>query len=165
MTGSRFQMADIGDKPISRRAALASGAIFIGREAFDLAARGALPKGDPLALAEAAGIAAAKKTCDLLPLCHPLSLDHVAVRCLLAPESLSIRVLAEVRAEAKTGVEMEALTAVCHALLCIYDMIKPVNPALTISDIRLCRKEGGKRGVWTHPLWQGDADVHRERRS
>jgi molybdenum cofactor biosynthesis protein MoaC len=144
-------MADVGAKPATARRAGAVGALRMGRRAFALLRAGKLPKGDALALAQAAGIQAAKRTSELLPLCHPLPLDSIAVDFTL--DASSARVLARCVAAtvAKTGVEMEALAGVSAALLCIYDLVKPVDPALTIEDIRLMFKEGGKRGYWIHP--------------
>lgn len=144
-------MADVSAKPVTHRVAVAGGRIVIGPEAFGLLERCELPKGDPLAMAEIAGIQAAKRTPALIPLCHPISLNRVIVRC--APRAgdhaVDVYCLAEI-AE-RTGVEMEALTGLSVALLTIWDLVKPVNPALEITAQRLLYKSGGKSGTWIHP--------------
>lgn len=139
-----FSMIDVGGKAPTRRRAVASGALKMGRAAYKLVAARRLPKGDALALGEAAGLMGAKKAADLLPLCHPLPLDAVAVRFTLDPRLPGVRVECEARAFAKTGVEMEALAGVNAALLCVWDLVKQVDAALTITDVRLELKEGGK---------------------
>ena len=144
-------MVAVGGKTPTRRRAVATGALRMGRAAFDLVAARKLPKGDALALGEAAGLLGAKKASELLPLCHPLPLDAVFVSFSLDPKLPGVRAACEASAFAKTGVEMEALAGVTAALLCVYDLVKQVDAALTISDIRLEVKEGGKSGVWTHP--------------
>jgi molybdenum cofactor biosynthesis protein MoaC len=161
MTGSHYRMADVGGKAVTRRRAVATGRIRVGGEVFARLQRGPLPKGDPLRLAEVAGIMAAKRTPDLLPLCHPLTLDHVAVVCRPDASEQAVEVFAAVVTSARTGVEMEALAAVNAALLTIWDLAKP---ALAIDGIRLLLKEGGKSGRWEHPdglppLPQGIADA------
>jgi molybdenum cofactor biosynthesis protein MoaC len=148
---SAFHMADVGGKTPSYRQALAMGRISVGELAFAHIKNGTLPKGDVLKIAEMAGITGAKKTADLIPLCHPLPLDHVAIRLVLEPETHSVAVYALAACYAKTGVEMEALCAVNGALLTLYDLTKPVEPALTISDISLLLKDGGKKGRWIRP--------------
>lgn len=150
-TGSHFAMADVSAKPATRRVALASGLIRIGEEAFELLERGELPKGDPLALAEIAGVMAAKQTPKLIPLCHPISLSRASVHCELRPETHAIEVYCVAEITERTGVEMEALTGLQVALLTIWDLVKPVNAALEITDTRLLYKSGGKRGDWQHP--------------
>jgi molybdenum cofactor biosynthesis protein MoaC len=154
--GSHFAMADVSAKPATHRVALASGLIRIGKEAFDLLQKGKLPKGDPLAMAEVAGVMAAKQTPKLIPLCHPISLSRASVHCELRPERHAIEVFCVAEITERTGVEMEALTGLQVALLTIWDLVKPVNPELEISDTRLLFKSGGKRGVWRHP----DFDKH-----
>jgi len=144
-------MADVGLKQATARRAAAVGALRMGRRAFALLRAGRLPKGDALAAAELAGIQAAKKTPELLPLCHPLPLDSVSVDIALDPALPGARVRCEAATTAKTGVEMEALTGASVALLCLYDLVKPVDPALEIEGVRLEFKSGGKRGHWTHP--------------
>lgn len=146
-----YNMADVGSKLPTFRRAIAMGRIYVGEVAFEKIKNKSLPKGDVLKLAEIAGITGAKKTSDIIPLCHPLMIDHIAVDIKLEEESFSILIHCTVSTTAKTGVEMEALSGVNAALLTIYDLTKPVEPALTISDIRLLVKEGGKKGLWTHP--------------
>ena len=146
-----IKMADVGNKKTSFRRAAAVGSLKMGRPAFGLLKSGRLPKGDALALAQAAGIMAAKKTPELLPLCHPLSLDSVAVDIILDPDLPGAHVRCTAAIAAKTGVEMEALTGAMGALLCLYDVIKPVDPVLEIVAVRLDFKEGGKKGFWRHP--------------
>jgi cyclic pyranopterin phosphate synthase len=123
----------------------------MAREALDEVQRNAGPKGDVLTTAELAGVMAAKRTADLIPLCHPLPLDHVAVEVSLDPTVPGVRVRATVRATARTGVEMEALTAVAVALLTVYDMVKAADRGMEIEEIRLLEKAGGKSGDWRRP--------------
>ncbi len=144
-------MADVSAKPVTSRRALAAGTIYLGAEAFDLLKAGALPKGDALAMAELAGILGAKQTPMLIPLCHPIALDRVTVRSVLRPAECAVEVFALAEIEAKTGVEMEALCGLSMALLTIWDLAKPINPALEIGRTRLLYKDGGKRGTWRHP--------------
>jgi molybdenum cofactor biosynthesis protein MoaC len=110
-----------------------------------------LPKGDALAMAEVAGLQGAKQAAQLMPLCHPLALDYVDVRCVPVPARHAIRVYCETALTARTGVEMEALAGASAALLTLYDLTKPVEPALSIEAVRLLFKEGGKKGLWIHP--------------
>jgi molybdenum cofactor biosynthesis protein MoaC len=146
-----WSMADISDKGVTQRVAIAGGRIRIGREAFNLLSEGRLPKGDPLAMAEIAGIQAAKQTPTLLPLCHPISLNRVMVHSVLRPQDHSVELYCVAEIAEKTGVEMEALTGLSVALLTIWDLTKPVNAALEITNTRLIYKSGGKRGTWIHP--------------
>jgi cyclic pyranopterin phosphate synthase len=146
-----FSMADIADKVVSYRLALASGKITVGEEAFALLRDKSLPKGDALALAEFAGIQAAKQTPSLIPLCHPISLNRVSIHTDLREDEYAVDVYAVAEINAQTGVEMEALCGLNIALLTIWDLTKPINAALAISDIRLQFKSGGKRGDWVHP--------------
>lgn len=140
------QMVDIGDKQETLREAVAAGRIDMSAAAIDAIRAGSLEKGDALAVARVAGIMAAKKTSDLIPLCHPLALSKIAVD--FSFDDGGIRATATVRLTGKTGVEMEALTAVSVALLTLYDMAKAVDKAMIISDIRLLKKTGGKSGDW-----------------
>jgi molybdenum cofactor biosynthesis protein MoaC len=153
-----FEMVDVGNKPETRRRAAAQGTITMGQEAYKRLIERTLPKGDALALAEIAGVTAAKKTAEVIPLCHPLPLDKVAVSLDLDDKNCSVTAHCAVSAFAKTGVEMEALAGVNGALLGLYDLIKGVDAALTISGIQLNVKEGGKKGYWVHPnadaCWQ-----------
>lgn len=148
---SSFRMIDVGGKPATRRRAIAQGKIILSKEAFEALRDHKNPKGNVLALAEVAGIQAAKKTADLIPLCHPLPLTSVRFEFKLNEVEHTVMVFCEAKATASTGVEMEALAGINGALLTIYDLSKAVNPTLTISDIRLNLKEGGKSGVWHHP--------------
>ncbi len=141
-------MADVSVKETTRRVAVAGGKIRLGSEAFQLLIEGRLPKGDPLAMAEIAGIQAAKQTPALIPLCHPISLNRVMVHSVPRPEDHSIEVFCVAEIAEKTGVEMEALTGLSVALLTIWDLTKPVNAALEITETRLIYKSGGKSGVW-----------------
>ena len=144
----RARMVDVGDKPESERTAEAEGVVRMTREAFDLVASQALAKGDVLAVAEVAGTMGAKRTGELIPLCHPLNLDLVQVEARLEPELPGVRVSALAKATGRTGVEMEALTAVAVACLTVYDMVKAVDRGMTIEEVRLVRKAGGTRGEW-----------------
>ncbi len=145
----RARMVDVGHKQPTARSATACGLITMSGEALDAIRSGDTPKGDVLAAARFAGIMAAKKVGDLIPLCHPLSLDSVAVD--FAFEESSIRATVTANLIAKTGVEMEALTAVSVALLTIYDMAKALDKAMVIGDVRLLAKTGGKSGDWLAP--------------
>lgn len=136
----RARMVDVGDKPVSDRLAVASGAVRMSREAYDLVAGQGVPKGDVLTVAEVAGVLGAKRTGDLIPLCHPLGLDHVQVEARLDPELPGVQVTAAVRVTGRTGVEMEALTAVAVACLTVYDMVKAVDQRMVIEDVKLVSK-------------------------
>ena len=144
-------MADVASKAVTYRRALAAGEIIVGEEAFTMLSDGSLPKGDALALAEFAGIQAAKQTPSLIPLCHPISLNRVSVHTALNEERFSVKVYVLAEIDAQTGVEMEALCGLNIALLTIWDLTKPINAALEINDVRLIFKSGGKRGDWVHP--------------
>ena len=144
----RARMVDVGGKPESERTATAEGAVRMSREAFDLVAGQAVAKGDVLAIAEVAGIMGAKRTGDLIPLCHPLGLDVAKVEARLEPELPGVRVTAVAKVTGRTGVEMEALTAVAVACLTVYDMVKAVDRGMIIEDVRLVSKTGGTRGDW-----------------
>ncbi len=141
------RMVDVAGKPVTAREAVATGRIAMSREAAAAIREGSVKKGDVLAAARIAGIMAAKKTAELIPLCHPLPLSRVEVH--LAPDETGVTVTATVATEAQTGVEMEALTAVGVALLTLYDMAKALDKAMTIGEIRLLSKKGGKSGDWT----------------
>jgi cyclic pyranopterin phosphate synthase len=141
-------MVDVGDKPVSVRTARAEGWIRMSRRAFDLAAGNSGPKGNVLTVAELAGTLGAKRTADLIPLCHPLGLDHASVRASLDPALPGVRVEATAKTVARTGVEMEALTAVTVALLTVYDMVKAAGHDLEMGGIRLLEKTGGRSGDW-----------------
>jgi cyclic pyranopterin phosphate synthase len=145
------RMVDVGDKPATSRRARAGGHILMARSTLDLIAQGGHAKGDVVAVARVAGIMAAKRTAELVPLCHPLALTSIQVDLRLVPElpGVECRVLAETRGP--TGVEIEALNAVQVALLTIYDMCKAVDRGMTISDVRLLAKSGGRSGDWQRP--------------
>ena len=137
----RARMVDVGDKPLMDRTAVATGTIRMSREAFQQVAEQTVAKGDVLAVSEVAGTLSAKRTAELIPLCHPLGLDHVEVEVSLAESLPGVRVWASVRTVGRTGVEMEALTAVAVALLTVYDMVKAVDAAMVISDVQLLEKK------------------------
>jgi molybdenum cofactor biosynthesis protein MoaC len=148
---SNWSMADVSAKETTRRLAIAGGRIRVGEKAFRMLEKGRMPKGDPLAMAEIAGIQAAKQTPALIPLCHPISLNRVRVHQVLRPEDNAVDVFCAAEIAEKTGVEMEALTGLSIALLTIWDLTKPVNAALEITQQRLLYKSGGKSGTWVHP--------------
>jgi cyclic pyranopterin monophosphate synthase len=139
-------MVDVGDKPVTTREAVARGTITMSRQALRLIRSGAVKKGDPLQTARIAGIMAAKQTASLIPLCHPLPLSSVDVE--LIPRAHGYDIEARARTSAQTGVEMEALTAVAVAALTVYDMVKAVDKAMVIGDIRLTFKSGGRSGTY-----------------
>ncbi|PND55873.1 cyclic pyranopterin monophosphate synthase MoaC [Mycobacterium sp. ENV421] len=139
-------MVDVTDKAATTRTAVAAGCVHTTAEVVELITAGGLPKGDALATARVAGILAAKRTSDLIPLCHHLALTGVDIE--FAIGDTVVGVTASVRTTDRTGVEMEALTAVSVAALTLYDMIKAVDPAARLEDIRVLRKEGGKTGLW-----------------
>ncbi len=141
-------MVDVGEKPSTVRLAIAEGMITMQPETLSLIMEGGHKKGDVLAIARIAGIMAAKKTSDLIPLCHPLMLSHLSVDLTALPEQNAVHCQATVKTTGQTGVEMEALTAVQIALLTVYDMCKAVDRGMTIETVRLKKKAGGKSGVW-----------------
>ena len=140
------QMVDVSAKDETRREAVARGTVTMRPETLRMIVAGAAPKGDVLAVARIAGIMAAKRAPDIIPLCHPLLLTHVAVEVSPDPDGAAVRIEATVRTTGKTGVEMEALTAVSAAALTIYDMCKAVDRGMRIGDIRLAQKRGGRSG-------------------
>jgi cyclic pyranopterin phosphate synthase len=142
----KARMVDVGGKPESQRLAVAEGRIAMSAAALEAIRDGNVPKGDVLAAARIAGIMAAKKTAELIPLCHPLALDAVHVD--FALEADGVRVSASASLTGRTGVEMEAMTAVSIALLTIYDMAKAIDKGTVISAVRLIEKRGGKSGHW-----------------
>ena len=144
----RARMVDVSPKRATARRAVAEGAIAMSREAFAVVKANRVEKGDVLRVAELAGIGGAKRTADLIPLCHPLALDHVGVKATLDPKLPGVRVRAEARLKGRTGVEMEALAACAVALLAVYDMVKAVDRGMTIGEIRLLAKSGGRSGPW-----------------
>ncbi len=141
----RARMVDVGDKPLMDRTAVATGTIRMSPDAFRQVAEQAIAKGDVLAVGEVAGTLAAKRTAELIPLCHPLGLDLVEVEASLAESLPGVRVRAKVRTVGRTGVEMEALTAVAVALLTVYDMVKAVDGSMVIEDVQLVEKHKAPR--------------------
>ena len=152
----RARMVDVGGKAVTERVCTARGEVRMGRTTLDAIASGAAPKGDVLATARIAGIQAAKRAGEWIPLAHPMPLDAVEVR--LEPDAAAscIRIEATVRAHWRTGVEMEAMVAVSAAGLTIYDMCKAMDRAMSVTEVRLVRKSGGKSGVWLRP---GEAPI------
>ena len=147
-TAGDAHMVDVGDKPETRRIAIAEGAIQMRPETLSLIMEGRHEKGDVLAVARVAGILAAKRTADLIPLCHPVPLNRVEIELTAKPEKHLVSCRATTETVARTGVEMEALTAVQVSLLTVYDMCKAVDRAMTITGVRLLEKSGGKSGTW-----------------
>ncbi|MGH8966483.1 MAG: cyclic pyranopterin monophosphate synthase MoaC [Actinomycetes bacterium] len=143
------RMVDVSGKEPTARTAVATGTLRTTTEVVELLRRDDLPKGDALATARIAGIMGAKRTPDLVPLCHPIALSGVVVE--LELDEASVRIRATVRTTDRTGVEMEALTAVTVAGLTLHDMVKAVDPAAVLDGVRVERKEGGKTGTWTRP--------------
>jgi len=146
-----FNMVDVSSKKETFRRALASGKIYVGEKIFDLIKRNKMPKGDPIALAEVSAILGVKKTSEIIPLCHPLPIDHTASKIIMNDKDNSLEVFCVVSTVAKTGVEMEAIMGVNAALITIYDLCKIVNPHLEINNVKLLIKEGGKTGLWKNP--------------
>jgi len=142
----RARMVDVGHKPDTQRAAVATGEVRMKLETLALIRAGNLKKGDVLATAQLAGIMAAKRTADLIPLCHPLPLTHIEVNCELKDDLPGVAITATVRTTGKTGVEMEALTAVSVAALTVYDMAKAAEKTMQITNVRLLEKHGGMSG-------------------
>ena len=142
----RPSMVDVGEKPESARVAEAVGELIVAPATLELLERGEVPKGDPLVVAQIAGIQAAKRTAELIPLCHQLPLTKVDVKLEIDSTLPGIRAHATARVVARTGVEMEALTAVSVALLTMYDMLKAVDRSMRIDNVRLTRKSGGRGG-------------------
>ena len=144
----RARMVDVGGKAATRRRAVARGRVRMGRAAFDALAAGRLSKGDALAVARLAGILAAKKTPEIVPLAHPIGLESIGVECRLEAKSREVVITATVSTSARTGVEMEALTAVAGACLALYDMAKSLDRAIEIREIVLLEKTGGRSGPY-----------------
>ena len=146
-----FNMVNVSAKKETFRRALASGKIYVGKDVFELIKNKEMPKGDPISLAEVSAVLGVKKTSELIPLCHPLPIDHTATKIIMHDEDSSLEVFCVVSAYAKTGVEMEAIMGVNAALITIYDLSKIVNPHLKIGNVKLLIKEGGKSGLWKNP--------------
>jgi len=144
-------MVDVADRPATARAARAEGFLAMAPEVLAMVLQGAAGKGDVLAVARVAAIQAAKRTWELIPLCHPIALAGVEVLIEPSADGAGLRLEASARTTGATGVEMEALTAVQVGLLTLYDMVKSADPAMTIGPVRLLSKEGGRHGSWTHP--------------
>lgn len=144
----RARMVDVGDKLPTPREAVAEGCLAMDAGTLAALREGRTPKGDPLVVAQIAAIQGAKRTAELIPLCHPLPLDTVDVRFELDDAIPGVRATATARVTARTGVEMEALTAVAVALLTVYDMLKAIDRGMRMEGVRLLRKEGGASGVW-----------------
>jgi cyclic pyranopterin monophosphate synthase len=142
------RMVDVGEKPDTARTARATGSIRMSAEALDAIVRNTVKKGDVLGVARVAGILAAKRTSELIPLCHPLRLHHVGVTLVPDPALPGVRVEVEARTVGKTGVEMEALTGAAVALLTVYDMAKSLDKSMVVSDISLAAKVGGRGGEY-----------------
>ncbi len=139
-------MVDVGHKPDTDRLAIAAGEVRMKPETLALIRAGNMKKGDVLAVAQLAGVMAAKRTAELIPLCHPLPLTHIDVRCVLQDDLPGVAITAAVRTTGKTGVEMEALTAVTVAALTVYDMAKAAEKTMQITNVRLLEKHGGMSG-------------------
>ena len=144
----RARRVDVGAKDVTERVAVARGRVTLQPETLRLIAAGNMPKGDVLTVAQIAGVMAAKRTGELIPLCHPLLLNQVVVTCVPNPAASAIDIEATVRVSGKTGVEMEAMTAVTVAGLTIYDMAKAVDRDMRLTDVRLISKTGGRSGEW-----------------
>lgn len=147
----RAKMVDVGEKPLSRRTAVAGARVLVSRETFELIRGGGMKKGDVLTVAQVAGVMGAKRTPELIPMCHPILVDGINLDLSLDKECSSVEIRAEVSCDGRTGVEMEALSAATVAALTVYDMCKAVQKDMVITDIRLISKSGGVHG-----------DFHRE---
>ena len=156
--GGKARMVDVSGKEDTKREAAAEGTIRMSRECFDIVAAGTAEKGDVLGTARIAGIMGAKKTPDLIPLCHILNLTKVSVEFEMLPEECAVRAVCTAGTVGKTGAEMEALTGVSCALLAVYDMCKAADKGMEIGGIRLIRKSGGKSGDWERNREPGMAD-------
>jgi len=147
----RAKMVDVGEKPVTIRTAAAKASVLVNEQTFSLIRSGGMKKGDVLTVAQIAGVMGAKRTPDLIPMCHPILIDGIDLKLTLDEERLAVDILAEVRCGGRTGVEMEALTAASVAALTVYDMCKAVQKDMTITDLCLVEKTGGVHG-----------DYHRE---
>lgn len=144
-------MVDVSDKDVTERIAVAAGSVVMAPETLSLISGGDVKKGDVLSVAQLAGIMGAKRTPDLIPLCHPLNLNSVSVELSIDAARHAVDITASCKLTGKTGVEMEALTAVSVAALTVYDMVKAVDRSMVISNIRLVHKSGGKSGIYDEP--------------
>ncbi len=145
----RAKMVDVGEKPVTTRTAVAAARVLVNRDTFERIRTGGMKKGDVLTVAQVAGVMGAKRTPDLIPMCHPILIDGIDLKLRLDQERCSVEIEATVSCDGRTGVEMEALTAVSTAALTVYDMCKAVQKDMVISDIRLLRKSGGVHGDFT----------------
>lgn len=145
----RAKMVDVGEKPVSRRTAVAAARVLVSRETFDLIKTGGMKKGDVLTVAQIAGVMGAKRTPDLIPMCHPILMDGIDLSLKLNEVHCCVDIEAAVSCDGRTGVEMEALTAAATAALTVYDMCKAVQKDITITDLRLLKKTGGVHGDFT----------------
>lgn len=150
-SAGEVHMVEVGDRAATRREATAEGFIALRPEVLALVLQGQAPKGDVLAVARVAAIQAAKRTWELIPLCHPIALSGVSVQLEPSADGSGLRLVATARTTGSTGVEMEALTAVQVGLLTLYDMLKSADPAMTIGPVRLLAKSGGRNGDWRRP--------------
>ena len=144
----RARMVDVGEKPVTERSATAAVSVLVSRETFALIRSGGMKKGDVLTVAQIAGIMGAKRTPDLIPMCHPIQISGTNLRLELDPENCAVNIQASVKCTGKTGVEMEALTAASVAALTVYDMCKAVQKDMVITDLRLLEKTGGGHGEY-----------------
>ena len=142
----RAKMVDVGEKPVSQRVAVAAARVLVNEQTFSLIRSGGMKKGDVLTVAQIAGVMGAKRTPELIPMCHPILMDGIDLQLQLDESRLSVEIQATVRCDGRTGVEMEALTAVSTAALTVYDMCKAVQKDMTITNIRLLSKTGGVHG-------------------
>ena len=142
----RAKMVDVGEKPESRRTAMAHASVYVSEKTFELIKYGGMKKGDVLTVAQIAGVMGAKKTPDIIPMCHPIQIDGIDISLRLDAEKKSVEIISSVSCDGRTGVEMEALTAASVAALTVYDMCKAVQKDMEITDIRLLKKTGGKSG-------------------
>ena len=142
----RAKMVDVGEKAPTRRKAVAAGRVLVNAQTFELIRTGGMKKGDVLTVAQIAGVMGAKRTPDIIPMCHPILMDGINLELRLVEEALAVEITATVYCDGRTGVEMEALTAVSVAALTVYDMCKAVQKDMVISDIRLLAKSGGVHG-------------------
>lgn len=147
-SNGEVHMVDVGDKAVSKRTAIASGELLMLTSTLNAVLDGTTPKGDVFAVARIAGIQGAKKTAELIPLCHPLPLSGLTVEIQPDPALPGLRVQASCSTTGQTGVEMEAITAVSTALITLYDMLKSVDPGMSIRQIQLLEKDGGRHGHW-----------------
>lgn len=145
----RAKMVDVGEKSVSRRTAIAEGRVLVNEDTFALIQSGGMKKGDVLTVAQIAGVMGAKRTPELIPMCHPVLIDGIDLKLTLDAAQCAVEIRACVSCDGRTGVEMEALTAVSAAALCVYDMCKAVQRDIVITDIRLVRKTGGVHGDYS----------------